>query len=164
MLNPPGLSYSQLRSVWAPAQGVCITPNIGSGVHYLIVTLITDTILLLTVLVGLLRLRHDGGGFHGLVQLLWKQVRGSISPFAGVLLTYCRVSLFKGVIWLLFACAAEIPPVVCLVSCTFPPKVHHYFTMQVFIILNLNGISLLYVRNRRRMLIKGHSALNIRGI
>jgi hypothetical protein len=91
--------------------------------------------LLLTVLVGLLRLRHDGGGFHGLVQLLWKQVRGSISPFAGVLLTYCRVSLFKGVIWLLFACAAEIPPVVCLVSCIFPSEgsplfydagIHHF--------------------------------------
>jgi len=87
----------QLRSVWAPAEGVCTTPNIGSGVHYLIVTLITDTILLLTVLVGLLHLRHDDGGFHGFGQLLWKQ----------------------GVIWLLFAFAAEIPPV-------------------VFIILNLN--------------------------
>ena len=87
------------------------------------------------MLVGLLHLRHDDGGFHGLGQLLWKQVRGSIPLFAGVLLTYSCASLFKGVIWLLFAFAAEIPPVVCFVSCIFPYEgsplfydagVHHF--------------------------------------
>lgn len=54
----------------------------------LIVTLVVDVILLFTVLLGLFRMRRDGGGMFGLSQLLWKQVgwRGcprwlSCSPF-----------------------------------------------------------------------------------
>jgi hypothetical protein len=40
---------------------------------------VTDIILLLIMLIGLLRLRHDCGGTFGLAQLLWKQVRGLFS-------------------------------------------------------------------------------------
>jgi hypothetical protein len=36
--------------------------------------MVTDIILLLIMLIGLLRLRRDGGGTFGLGQLLWKQV------------------------------------------------------------------------------------------
>jgi len=60
--------------------------------------LITDIALLFIMLVGLLRVRTSGGGTFGVTKLLWKQ----------------------GVIWLLIAIAAEVPPV-------------------VFIVLNLNG-------------------------
>jgi len=52
--------------------------------------LITDIVLLVTMLVGLLRVRSSGVGTFGLTKLLWKQ----------------------GVIWLLIAIAAEVPPVV----------------------------------------------------
>jgi hypothetical protein len=38
------------------------------------VLLVTDIVLLLTMLVGLLRLRSDGIGTFGIGQLLWKQV------------------------------------------------------------------------------------------
>ena len=50
--------------------------------------LITDFVLLFTILIGLLRLRRDGVGTCGLGLLLWKQVgcwrflrgRGSLHP------------------------------------------------------------------------------------
>ncbi len=35
---------------------------------------VTDIILLLIMLVGLLRLRHHGGSTFGLTHFLWKQV------------------------------------------------------------------------------------------
>jgi hypothetical protein len=35
---------------------------------------VTDIVLLLIMLVGLLRLRHGGYGTFGLAQFLWKQV------------------------------------------------------------------------------------------
>lgn len=38
------------------------------------VTIVTDLVLLLIMLVGSLRLRHDGGGTSGLTGLLWRQV------------------------------------------------------------------------------------------
>ncbi|KAN0118624.1 hypothetical protein V8E52_005047 [Russula decolorans] len=55
----------------------------------MIAVLITDVILLLIVLIGLLRL-HGSGGSFALGRLLWKQ----------------------GVIWLLIATVAEVPPTV----------------------------------------------------
>lgn len=38
-------------------------------------TLITDVVLLLIMLVGLLRMRFDAGGAFALGRILWKQVR-----------------------------------------------------------------------------------------
>jgi len=55
------------------------------------VTIVTDLILLFIMLVGSLRLRHDGGGT--LTGLLWRQ----------------------GVIWLSIAIATEIPPGVLMI-------------------------------------------------
>ena len=48
--------------------------NTDISVLYLLPSLVTDVALLLIMLVGLCRLRHDGGAF-GLTQLLWRQVR-----------------------------------------------------------------------------------------
>lgn len=48
--------------------------NTESNKPNIIVTFIADIILLLIMLVGLLRIRRQGGGTFGLGQLLWKQV------------------------------------------------------------------------------------------
>ena len=45
----------------------------------IIALLVSDVVLLLTMLVGLLRLRKDGTLF-GLGKLLWRQVSGAHSP------------------------------------------------------------------------------------
>ena len=45
----------------------------------MIALLVSDVVLLLTMLVGLLRLRKDGTLF-GLGKFLWKQVGGANSP------------------------------------------------------------------------------------
>jgi len=81
---------ARLGSVWDLAQERCVVHNTESNKPNIIVTLITDIILLLIMLVGLLRIRRQGGGTFGLGQLLWKQ----------------------GVIWLLLATFAEVTPVV----------------------------------------------------
>jgi len=84
---------ARLRSVWIPAQQACVTPNTESSLLNLIAMLVTDIVLLLIMLGGLFRLRRHSRGASGLIQLLWKQ----------------------GVIWLLLATAAEVPPVVFIV-------------------------------------------------
>ena len=89
----------------------------------IVVTLITDVVLLLIVLIGLLRLFHDGGGSFALGRLLWKQVRSEQSHFAVSQFTYLS-PLPEGVIWLLIATVAGVPPTVCPVSflvCLFLP-------------------------------------------
>jgi len=68
----------------------CIVFNSRSAELNLIVTLITDIGLLLTMLFGLFRLRREGRGTIGIGSLLWKQ----------------------GVLWLLLATIAEVPPAV----------------------------------------------------
>ena len=52
----------------------CIVVNSESNKLNITVLLVTDIVLLLTMLVGLLRLRSDGIGAHGVAQLLWRQV------------------------------------------------------------------------------------------
>jgi hypothetical protein len=46
-----------------------------------VITVINDTILLATMLVGLFRLLPVGGYTFGLGRLLWKQVGSACSPF-----------------------------------------------------------------------------------
>jgi hypothetical protein len=106
----------------------------------IIATLITDIVLLLIVLIGLVRLLHDSGGSFALGRLLWKQVGSGRSYSAVPQFTYL-FPLLKGVIWLVIATVAEIPPTVCPTSflvCLFLPITMQ--TSQVFITLNLNGI------------------------
>ena len=50
-------------------------------------------------------------------------------------------TLRKGVMWLLLATAAEVPPVVTNEFLVRPLIAHLNFTSQVFILLNLNGTS-----------------------
>ena len=52
----------------------CIVLNPETGKLNIIVLLVADITLLLTMLVGLLRLRSDGVGTFGVGQLLWEQV------------------------------------------------------------------------------------------
>ncbi|KAI0001532.1 hypothetical protein BJV74DRAFT_73961 [Russula compacta] len=79
-----------LRSTWDPARNVCVVFNTATGKLSTIVTLVTDIVLLLIMLVGLLRLRRYGSGMFRLAQLMWKQ----------------------GVIWLFVATITEVTPVV----------------------------------------------------
>lgn len=52
----------------------CGLPNAPSNKPTLISMAVTDIVLLLIMLVGLLRLRRGSCGTFGLVQFLWKQV------------------------------------------------------------------------------------------
>ena len=68
------VSFSQLRSTWIPVQQTCAETNLPSSKLNLIAIPVTDISLLLIMLVGLLRLRGDGGGIVGLARTLWRQV------------------------------------------------------------------------------------------
>lgn len=80
-----------------PAQSVCVVLNTESSNENVTSTLVTDVVLLLTMLVGLLRLRLHGSMF-GLGQLLWRQVGTGASPLTDRLcscvkgsgLAFCR--------------------------------------------------------------------------
>ncbi|KAI0003774.1 hypothetical protein BJV74DRAFT_811649 [Russula compacta] len=78
--------------MWMPDEDTCSIANPEKSTLDLnsIFALVTNIVLLLIMLVGLLRLRRHGGGSFALAQLLWKQ----------------------GLIWLLVATIAEVPPVV----------------------------------------------------
>jgi hypothetical protein len=83
--NPPAFGFRgvltdclQLRSAWEPAQSTCTALNIESSKKAVIAVLVTDVVLLLTMLIGLLRMRLHGTMF-GLGQLLWNQVDNASS-------------------------------------------------------------------------------------
>jgi len=82
-------NITQLRSAWIPAQLACEDVKIESSLLNYLPTMIANTVLLLIMLVGLLKLRPHDGGTLGLTSLLWKQ----------------------GLIWLALATIAEIPPI-----------------------------------------------------
>jgi hypothetical protein len=58
-----------------PAASACTITNLETCRDFYITLLVTDVILLLIMLVGLLRLRHRAKGSLELARLLWKQVR-----------------------------------------------------------------------------------------
>ncbi|KAH9964910.1 hypothetical protein BC827DRAFT_1265597 [Russula dissimulans] len=89
----------QTRSAWNSDVQTCVVPYSESNKLNITVALIADVIVLLTVLIGLFRLQREGVGRFGIGLLLWNQ----------------------GVIWLILATIAEVPP-------------------TVLLILNLNGI------------------------
>lgn len=76
------------------------------------VILVTDIILLSTMLVGLLRMRRRCGDTFALGRLLWTQVRYRRLFSTVVFLIREYISVRKGVIWLLIGTAAELTPVV----------------------------------------------------
>ena len=103
----------QLQAVWAPEQGVCQVLNIQTSEKSVLVILISDVVLLLMMLVGLLRLRIHGNMF-GFRKLLWNQV-GNAAPSPDRLYD----SREKGVIWLFLATIAEVPPAVRSLYCLY---------------------------------------------
>ncbi|KAH9007637.1 hypothetical protein EDB84DRAFT_1572686 [Lactarius hengduanensis] len=64
---------TKLRATWVPVPGVCAVLNIESSKNTVILTLVTDVILCLTMLVGLLRLRQNGTTMVALWNFLWRQ-------------------------------------------------------------------------------------------
>lgn len=115
----------------------CIVRNSESSKLYVIVLALTNIILLLAVLIGLLRLRRDGSGTFGIGLLLWKQVRST------PLLSLQSIEMFsvcKGILWFLLATVAGAPPAVRSASSFADNLVSRRVTSQVFIILNLNSI------------------------
>lgn len=83
--------------------------NSDSSKLYIIIVVVTDIVLLLTMLVGLFRWRSDGGGRFGIGGLLWKQVGVTTEPSFSV---GDMFSVHKGVVWFLVATVAEVPPAV----------------------------------------------------
>jgi len=81
---------TQIRSEWSPDDLACGEPNTESNKLAITAMPVTDIALLLIMLIGLLRIRYRGGGKFSVGRLLWKQ----------------------GVIYLLVATIAEIPPAV----------------------------------------------------
>ncbi|KAF8494728.1 hypothetical protein F5888DRAFT_1805461 [Russula emetica] len=86
-------SAAQLHAVWDPAQHACDPVNTKSSVLSFIPAIISNLVLLLIMLVGLLNLRRHDGVTFGLSRVLWKQ----------------------GVVWLALAIATEVPPLVFMV-------------------------------------------------
>jgi hypothetical protein len=95
-----------------PAVATCIVNNLHITELSIIVTLVTDIILLLIMIFGLLRLGcHERGAF-GLGRLLWKQVGYWCFSLFMVFSAYMVIRIDKGVIWLLVAVVAETLPAV----------------------------------------------------
>ena len=78
------LSYHQIRATWEPLLATCIITNIHSMKLNMITTLITDVVLLLIMLIGLLRLGFHEPGVYGLGYLMWRQVSMSALFVSGV--------------------------------------------------------------------------------
>ncbi len=107
-----GLNHPQIRPAWAPVPDSCLMAKVESNKASIISMFITDFILLVAMLVGLLRMGVLGPDTFALGSLLWKQVRrrrllsGRVSPSTNV------ISIQQGLIWLLLATTVEILPVV----------------------------------------------------
>ncbi|KAF8487410.1 hypothetical protein DFH94DRAFT_687893 [Russula ochroleuca] len=86
------LATIQLRAKWSPEANACTMFNIDSIKYAVIGSLVFDIGLLLIMLIGLLRLRHEGGAF-AMGRTLWTQ----------------------GLIWLLLATVGETPSVVLMI-------------------------------------------------
>ncbi|KAH9956520.1 hypothetical protein BC827DRAFT_752320 [Russula dissimulans] len=80
----------QIRSTYLAGMNICMVTNLESLKPNIIVTLVSDILLLLIMLIGLLRLRYHERGAFNMGRLLWKQ----------------------GLIWLIIATASEVPEAV----------------------------------------------------
>ena len=78
--GPHRLIYLQLRATWDPTIQTCVILNSDAIKPTLIITVITDIILLVTMLVGLSPLITDSSCAFGLGRLLWKQVGWLVLP------------------------------------------------------------------------------------
>ena len=122
--------HEQIRTVWEPAVKSCIVTNIGVCKVSMLSNLLTDTLLLLFMLAGLLRLRRGGGGTYGLWRLLWKQVNIGGSRW----LCYWPTDTFdvhEGVVWFVVAAVAELPPTVSLASFMYPSNILFFLLISI---------------------------------
>jgi hypothetical protein len=69
-----GLIHSQIRVDWVPDPTGCAMVKIESIKLSVIAAFVSDSILLLIMLLGLVRLRLHRGGTFALGRLMWKQV------------------------------------------------------------------------------------------
>ena len=80
--------YLQVHAAWVPEESVCILSNTSSFKLSVTSTFITDVVLLVIMLVGLLRLRLH---IFGLGELLWKQVgHATFRPFRSLMRFPCE--------------------------------------------------------------------------
>jgi hypothetical protein len=61
--------------MWSHEANTCIVPNFRNAEPTVIGSLVTDLVLLLIMLLGLLRTRRKAGGAFRMGHFLWKQVR-----------------------------------------------------------------------------------------
>jgi len=83
----------RLRSAWSPEANTCVLLNLETTRPNIIASLVTDVVLLLIMLIGLLHVRIEASGTFILGRVLWKQ----------------------GLVWLLLATVAEVPPSVLMI-------------------------------------------------
>jgi hypothetical protein len=65
----------QLRATWSDEASTCVLLNPESSKPNIISSLVTDVVLLLIMLMGLLRSGISKGGAFGVGRMLWNQVR-----------------------------------------------------------------------------------------
>ena len=104
-----------------------------------LITLTTDTTLLLIMFFGLRRRGfHDREAF-GLGRFMWKQVGYWCFSLAVVFSAHIAVRIHEGVIWLLVATIADVLPAVSGQTDVLLLSAHHDVISQVFLCLNING-------------------------
>jgi hypothetical protein len=134
------LIYPQLHSAWTPAQDSCAMLDTETTKHIIVITLVTDIVLLIIMLAGLLYQRPQCYGMTGIGSLLLKQVGVGAFPWPWYLKIVNVFSVRKGIVWFLIATATGVPSAV---SLTTPLALflfaYRHFVSQVFIYLNLNG-------------------------
>jgi len=63
----------RVRSTWSPGAVICAVLNLESTIPSTLSILFTDIVLLVTMLIGLFRMRVKGAGEPNLARFLWKQ-------------------------------------------------------------------------------------------
>jgi hypothetical protein len=66
--------HPQIRATWISVAEACAITNIETSTASFIALFVTDFLLLVIMLAGLLRLRRRGGDTFELGRLLWRQV------------------------------------------------------------------------------------------
>ncbi|KAH9956524.1 hypothetical protein BC827DRAFT_1270890 [Russula dissimulans] len=124
-INALSLIYgiARIRSTWSPDEATCLVLNIESNKPNFIVALCTDIVLLVIMLVGLLRLGFHERSAFGMGRLMWRQ----------------------GLIWLLIATLAEVPPTVFI--CLNPNGPFN----RMFTITSMIAMSIAATRTHRQL-------------
>ncbi|KAH9956515.1 hypothetical protein BC827DRAFT_751872 [Russula dissimulans] len=106
----------RIRSTFIEAQDTCAVTNIESAKLNIIAILVTDILLLIIMLIGLLRLRCNEHGAFSMGRLLWRQ----------------------GLIWLFIVTVFEVPAVV-LMSLNLNGPLDYLFWLSQLIAMSIAG-------------------------